>query len=56
MRMADEVVLMDTLFQHVWDEVEDRALEGDQVHEYKEENLRNKSELLLKMNNGKPVC
>jgi DNA-binding winged helix-turn-helix (wHTH) protein len=25
MRMADEVVLMDTLFQHVWDEVEDRA-------------------------------
>jgi hypothetical protein len=65
--MANEVVLLDTWVSSFGMRVRIALAEKGIKYEYKEEDLRNKSDLLLKMNpvhkkipvlihNGKPVC
>ncbi|XP_059438697.1 probable glutathione S-transferase [Corylus avellana] len=65
--MADELVLLDTCHSMFGMRVRIALAEKGIKYEYKEQNLANKSELLLKMNpinkkipvlihNGKPIC
>jgi glutathione S-transferase len=65
--MADEVVVLDTWVSMFGMRVRIALAEKGIQYEYKEQDLRNKSDLLLKMNpvhkkipvlihNGKPVC
>jgi glutathione S-transferase len=65
--MADELVLLDTWASMFGMRVRIALAEKGIKYEYKEEDLKNKSELLLKMNpihkkipvlihNGKPIC
>jgi glutathione S-transferase len=65
--MADEVVVLDTWISMFGMRVRIALAEKGIKYEYKEQDLKNKSELLLKMNpihkkipvlihNGKPVC
>lgn len=67
-KMVDEVILLRSLGQHVWDEGQDCiSRERHREYEYREQDLLNKGPMLLQMNpvhkkvlvhihDGKPIC